>query len=403
MSQVLFTDRLIRNLKAEDGDRIDYSDSMIANDGSLPGSLILRVSQTGRKTWQVVYRIGWGESNRKLKRLSLGLYPALPLTKAREIARNNLQEAASGIDPAQKKQSELTVVVAAAEYIERHAKPNQRRWKETQRILNAELIPKHRGSKLSEVTTTHIRDIINTIENRGASIQANRTLQTIKAFWRWLIDRGYSEISPADPLRPPTKERSRDRVLEDTEVQLFWNACKSMGYPFGSVFQLLLLTAQRRQEVSSIRWSELDLDSCVWKIPASKTKPNREHIVPLSAPAISIISKTPRFSHDLLFSNTGTTAVSGFSRAKRKLDGLMQDKTQGVTIMPWRLHDLRRTATSGMARLGSGQVTIEKVLNHSSGKLSGVAAVYNRYGYQKEKSEALNDWADYVMDLVKEL
>ena len=402
MPQVLFTDKLIRNLKAEDGVRIEYSDSMIANDGSLPGSLILRVGKTGKKTWQIVYRVSSGESNRKLKRCGLGQYPALPLTKARENARDKLQEAARGIDPAQKKQSELTVGVAAAEYVERYAKPNQRRWKETQRILNAELIPTHGGSKLSEVTTTHIRDVINTIESRGASIQANRTLQTIKAFWRWLIDRGYSEMSPADPLRPPTKERSRERVLEDTEVQLFWNACKSMGYPFGSVFQLLLLTAQRRQEVSGIRWSELDLDGCEWRIPASKTKSNREHIVPLSAPAISIISKTPRFSHDLLFSNTGTTAVSGFSRAKRKLDGLMQDKTQVVTIMPWRLHDLRRTATSGMARLGSGQVTIEKVLNHSSGKLSGVAAIYNRYGYQKEKSEALNDWANYVMALVKE-
>ena len=99
MPQVLFTDKLIRNLKSEDADRIDYSDSMIANDGSLPGSLILRVSKTGRKTWQVVCRIGWGESNRNLKRLSLGLYPALPLTKAREDARDKLQEAASGIDP----------------------------------------------------------------------------------------------------------------------------------------------------------------------------------------------------------------------------------------------------------------------------------------------------------------
>ena len=402
MPQVLFTDKLIRNLKSENADRIDYSDSMIANDGSLPGSLILRVSKTGRKTWQVVYRIGWGESNRKLKRLSLGLYPALSLTKARENARDKLQEAARGIDPAQKKQSELTVGVAAAEYVERYAKPNQRRWKETQRILNAELIPTHGGFKLSEVTTTHIRDVINTIESRGASIQANRTLQTIKAFWRWLIDRGYSEMSPADPLRPPTKERSRERVLEDTEVQLFWNACKSMGYPFGSVFQLLLLTAQRRQEVSGIRWSELDLDGCEWRIPASKAKNNREHIVPLSAPAMSIISKTPRFSHDLLFTTTGITAVSGFSKAKKKLYRLMQDKTQGVTIMPWRLHDMRRTAASGIAKLGSDQVTIEKALNHSSGKLSGVAAVYNRYGYHKEKSEALNDWANYVMALVKE-
>ena len=401
MPQKTLTDKLLRNLKAKDKDRVEYSDSVIANDGSLPGSLIVRVSKSGRKTWVVMYRVGWRKSHRIQKRMSIGLYPSVSLTEAREIARNTLREAASGVDPSQKKHDELTLSEAAERYIERHAKVNQRRWKETHRILKAELIPKYGSYKLSEVGTSNIRDIINTIENRGAPIQANRTLQIIKGFWGWLIERGYTDVSPAKLLKPPSKEHSRDRVLNDREIKLFWHACELVGYPFGSIFKLLLLTGQRRGEVAGMQWTEIDVDGCVWKIPAGKTKSEREHIVPLSAPAISIILNTPRLSYDFLFSTTGKTASSGFSRAKKKVVTLMQEAAEDTTIAPWRLHDLRRTATSGMASLGSGQVTIDKVLNHSSGKLSGVAAIYNRYGYQKEKSEALDEWADYIVNLIE--
>ena len=150
MPQKTLTDKLLRNLKAKYKDRVEYSDSVIANDGSLPGSLIVRVSKSGRKTWVVMYRVGWRKSHRIQKRLSIGLYPSVSLTEAREIARNTLREAASGVDPSQKKHDELTLSEAAERYIERHAKVNQRRWKETHRILKAELIPKY-SYKLSKL------------------------------------------------------------------------------------------------------------------------------------------------------------------------------------------------------------------------------------------------------------
>jgi integrase len=154
--------------------------------------------------------------------------------------------------------------------------------------------------------------------------------------------------------------------------------------------QLLLLTAQRRGEVAKMRWSQVDFVRRVWTIPSEVAKNGRAHEVPLSDMALKILGTLPRFVHaDFVFTTTGHSPISGFGRMKRNLDTRM-----GVT--GWRLHDLRRTAASGMARLGTAPHVIEKVLNHVSGTISGVAAVYNRHGYEQEKREALRRWASHL-------
>jgi integrase len=159
-----------------------------------------------------------------------------------------------------------------------------------------------------------------------------------------------------------------------------------MGWPFGPLFQLLLVLGQREDEIAGMRWSDLDLVRGVWTLPREASKSDRLNQVPLPALARQIIEQLPRTGSELVFSTTGSTPVSGFSKAKKRCDQL-----SGVT--GWRLHDLRRTVASGMARLKVEPWVVEKVLNHQTGQLSGVAGVYNRWGYFDEKQEALERWA----------
>jgi integrase len=178
--------------------------------------------------------------------------------------------------------------------------------------------------------------------------------------------------------------------LADEELKSFWHTTEEIGFPFGPAFQLMALTGQRRGEVAGMQWSHLNIEQAVWTIPANVAKNGRAHEVPLSPLALDIVGALPRFAgSDLIFTTTGLSPISGFGRAKDRLDFIMQSNE-------WRLHDLRRTAASGMARIGVAPHVIEKVLNHVSGQISGVAAVYNRHGYQHEKREALEGWADFL-------
>jgi integrase len=159
---------------------------------------------------------------------------------------------------------------------------------------------------------------------------------------------------------------------------------------------MLILSGQRLGEVSGMRWSELDFPGHLWKIPKERCKNGIAHDVPLSRQAIAILGKLPRISgeQDFVFTTNGKTAVSGFSQAKRRLDAAVRN------IPPWVLHDLRRTCASGCARLGMPVHVVEAVLNHKSGTIRGVAAVYNRYSYDAEKRACLEAWGRYVEALV---
>jgi integrase len=209
----------------------------------------------------------------------------------------------------------------------------------------------------------------------------------------WALDRGMIEINPIAGLKPPTKPRARDRVLTDGELARLMDAAKHEGYPFGTIAQVLLLTAQRRGEVSGMKWTSIDFEAGVWSIASENAKNGLAHDVPLSVPVLDLLRCVPRFiGSDYVFTTTGKTPVSGYGRAKDRLDDAVG--TEG-----WWYHDLRRTAASGMARIGVSPHVIEKVLNHKSGIISGVAAVYNRYSYSLEKRAALEQWAAHVTQL----
>ena len=168
------------------------------------------------------------------------------------------------------------------------------------------------------------------------------------------------------------------------------------GFPFAPCIQLLLLTGQRRGEVSGMRWSELDFENAIWTIPAKRAKNGSAHMVPLAPLALEVIRTVPRYlDSDFVFTTTGRTAISGFGRLKRRLDIAF-----GPDAEDWRVHDLRRTVATNMAMLKVQPQVIEAVLNHKSGLVSGVAAIYNRHSYLDEKREALEAWANRVAEII---
>jgi integrase len=215
----------------------------------------------------------------------------------------------------------------------------------------------------------------------------------IKTFFAWCVGRAILDISPANGLVAPAREKSRDRVLEDAELARVIRAARQIGGPYAGVVELLALTGQRREEVAGLTWDELDFTGQTWTLPAFRTKNGRSHIVHLSKEAIAVLMRMPRLG-SFVFSLSGTKPFQSFSAAKREIDKLSQ-------ITGWRLHDLRRTCVSGMARLGIAPHVADKVLNHQTGTISGVAAVYQRHEFLAERKDALVRWGSHVAGLLQ--
>ena len=357
---------------------------------TLVRGLGLRVTERGAKSWVIMYRV-----DGRQRRHTLGTYPDLKLKDAREEAREALRKVAKGGDPAEEKIAARrapaadrpeSVEEAAEEFIERYAKPKNRSWKETERIFQREVLPRWGKRPVGTIARRDVIELLDDIIDRGAPYMANRVLACVRRLFNWCVERDKISASPAANVKAPGVEAARDRVLSDEEIKTLWGAWESMGWPFGLAFRLLLVTAQRRDEVASMRWSDINLEQALWTLPRERTKSDRLNELPLSSLAIEILEAVPR-TGEYVFSTTGRTPISGYSKAKRRCD-----KLSGVT--GWRIHDLRRTAASGMARLGIAPHVVEKVLNHANGQISGVAAVYNRHGYTDEKRHALEAWAN---------
>ena len=330
---------------------------------------------------------------------------------ARQAACDSLAKAEAGDNPVAEKQAAvaaaITVGAAAASYLahcDRNLQPKTAA--EWRRIFEHDVLPRWGERPLAAITKGDVIELVNDKAARrerkrqglteGAAVQAGKMLTRLRTFFGWAVA---GDIAPADPtggVRKPAKEASRDRVLTDDEVGAFWKGAEQLGRPFGLVFRLMLLTAQRESEVAGMRWSELDLDARTWTIPGARAKNGKSHIVYLNGLAIEVLEQVPRIvDQELLFSGNGTTPVSGFSSAKTRLDAAMSG------INDWVLHDLRRTATTGLARLGIPPHIADKVLNHTAGTIRGVAATYNRFEYLDERRAALDAWGRFVESLVR--
>jgi len=349
----------------------------------------LRVFPSGRKVYTVKYRYGV-----KQRRLPLGVHPRISLQEARAKAIEALRLVDDGIDPAaRRRQLGMTVEAICGDFIRQYARPRNRSWKEAERILQREFVAVHGQRDIREIKRHDILELMDGAIERGAAYQANRIHSNLRKLFNWCLERGIIDTSPVLGTKPPTREQARDRVLTDDEIRAVLHVCAKDAYPFRQFVPLLLATAQRRGEVSQMKWSQLDLDAKQWVIPAELSKNGKPHVVPLNDFALRLLAEVPRFTDcDWVFTTTRRSPISGFSKALRHIHA--ESETTA-----WRYHDLRRTAASGMARAGIAPHVVEKVLNHISGTISGVAAVYNRYGYDAERREALDKWGTFLEDL----
>ena len=371
-------------------------------DGLVPG-LYFIIQPSGARSWAVRYRAGG-----KTRKHTLGTFPAVDLRAAREKARAALVDVAKGDDPGATKQAAKAEASAdrdfvervAEQFVERYAKAKQRSWEETKRILDREVVKPWRGRRLSAISRADVHELLDAVVDRGTPVMANRVLAALRKMCGWAVERGLIVASPCDKVKAPSAENSRDRVLSDAELRLLWTATVKVGWPFGPLVRLLLLTAQRRDEVGRMRWSEVDLGAATWTLPRERVKNNQAHAVPLSEPTLAILRDLPRIDsgEDFVFTVSGRTPVSGFGKAKLRIDAAIA-AANGAPLPRWVLHDLRRTAATGMARQAVALPVIERVLNHVSGSFGGIVGVYQRHGFEDEKRAALNAWGAFVEGL----
>jgi integrase len=359
----------------------------------------LKVTARGARTYLLQYRMGGRET--PTRRYTIGPHGS-PWTpeSARQRAQELLLLVRRGIDPAEaeRTQRQASVELAFDRYVdlfvERYAKREQRRsWKQAQQTLKLHAVPRLRSKPLPAIER---REIAFLLEDLAADRPATaRYLHaTLRKLFRWAVSRGDLGHSPMGEMSSPAPAATRDRVLDDSELAEIWKGTEGLGFPFGPIFRLLIATGQRREEVGAMSWGEIDLPRRTWIVPAARSKNGVAHVVPLSDLALSELRPLAEITEQgFVFSTTGKTAPSGWSKAKSRLDGLVGAQNgAGAETKPWRTHDLRRTLATGLQRLGVRFEVTEAVLNHISGSRSGVAGVYQRHNWASEKREALDNW-----------
>jgi integrase len=404
------TDIELRNLPLPKTGKVQYPDGQIRGFG-------VRVSAKGLKTFYLAYRV-----NGKNRRLMLGHYPHTSLSKARAKAHAALSSVKEKSDPKTK-----AVVRAATfgealdQFVELYCKTSNRTSTayETERILRSVFLPLWGTRKLETIGKADVLAVTDRLLKAGKPSAANHAFSAARKLFSWCVARDFITVSPCYTLHAPAPIGKRTNVIADKDLALIWKAAADeVGYPFGTIFQLLTLTAQRRGEVCGMRWDELDLDNGLWNIPASRTKNGHPHTVPLTATTLEILEQVaPRLrttKSAFVFPARGMPEQSytGYSKGKRELDAKVEKrrrKLAGEAGMPseeiedldWTLHDLRRTAATRMAELGVLPHVVERVLNHVSGTFGRVAGVYNRFQYVDEMREALTIWEAHLLELLK--
>jgi len=392
------TDLKIRKIRPPENGRLEIADRRLAG-------LSLRVTRNGVKTFALRTRV-----NGRLVRVTLGRYPELSLAEARAKAHEAIAKARAGIEIGGGRRSSEGFAFDAVvrNYIDQQCRRfmKERSCREAERVLSVEFIANWRNRDVRKVTKQDVIAVVNEIFTRPQLDAKKRTVRTerpsaanhafghVRAFFNWCVGQGKIEISPCVGLRSPAPKKKRDRVLADDELAAIWRAAESLGYPYGGIVRLLITTVQRRSEVAGLRWEMLDWTERLWRVPGAENKSGREYVVPLSDFALSIIKGVPRIDQRLLFpaQRSDGKVFADWSKSKRRLDELSG-------VMDWTIHDLRRTGSTNLAKLGVAPHVKERVLNHLTGELGGVAGVYDIYSYLPEKRAALDLWAERIAEI----
>ncbi len=434
------TDGFVEGFEADGRDQTIW-DETLARFG-------LRITPAGRKLYVLQYRAkpapGVPSTSRKV---TIGEHDGAlwNVTKARAAARKVLGAVDVGGDPVAERQAtaeaherdkaaaadakakaaadaearELDRFEAVADRYVARALTKKRSGAEAARLLRQGPVAAWGSRHVAAIRRVDVADLLDAIAQRSPAT-ARLTYAALRGLFGWCIERELLNVSPCDHVKAPPRPAARDRVLSDGELAVIWQGADALGFPFGPVIKLLILTGQREGEVAGMAWSELDLDAATWTIPKERTKNAREHVVDLAPEAMAVIGAVPR-DGDLLFparrasarkhvratGETDLKPVVGFAAAKRLLDGDVRPKTKvplpTYDLAHWRLHDLRRTAASGIAGMPGGRFpphVVERVLNHASGVTGGLVGVYQRHEYRPERKAALEAWGAHVAAVV---
>jgi integrase len=377
-------------LKPGEADRIWFDDA-------IPG-FGLRIRDTGSRSWVFQYKIGT-----KTRRLVIGQASAVKAGRAREIAGEHHAKVKLGHDPAAEKRLQVqrashTLGALATRYLEQQRgelRPGS--YREIARHLEKHAAPLHR-LPVDAVDQRTIAERLSEIDKNSGAVTANRVRASMSAMYTWGMRGG---LVLANPVANTNKreERPRDRILGDAELRLIWKALEDNQY--GAIVKLLMLTGQRANEIAGLRWSEVDFERGVISLPGERTKNGRPHEVPMANQARSLLEAQSRTEDRELVFGKGNGPFSGFSRCKDALNARIAELSGGRALAQWVLHDLRRSAATGMAEIGVQPHVIEAVLNHVSGHKGGIAGIYNRAQYSAEKAQALARWDEHVGCIVR--
>jgi integrase len=375
----MFTDKGIKGLRHPANGQYDRFEG-----GKLKAFGIRVGKET--KTFFVGVRIGG-----KYRRITIGKYDekgraGLTLKEARDRAYDVIKDAQAGITPElKKKRSERGTFGAVVESFMQDYASKLRSRDEMQRMVNRDLSG-WRDRQISEITRGEIKELLR-IKARTAPVAANRLKALISKIFNWALKEEIIDSSPALRLDPPggsEQDRQRTRTLSEDEIKLVWNSFDRIGYPYGPLFKMLLLTGQREGEVGGMRWSEIAPDG--WHLPNERAKRGKGHLVPLSSLAREVLADVPQLG-DLVFRGRQDKPLDAYGHAKTRIN---------VNIPPWRLHDLRRTFATHMRSLGVDRLVVSKLLNHSE---AGVTHIYDRYSADPEKAAAMERWANRLREI----
>lgn len=386
-------------------------------DGEGPRGFGFRVTPKGVRSYIFQYRVGGAAS----RRMTIGQHGAWTAERARQRAKELARDVDVGIDPvqAEKTRRRQAVTLEFGSYLDTFRDGYLKTewgssWEQAYRQLEMHVLPYLKGTALPALTKADINSVFDKLKGRPAL--ARNAWAALSKLMNWAARRGDIPVNLMAAMDAPPTVAARKRTLSDAEILALWRATLSFDRPFGEFIRLLLITLQRRSEVAELPWKELSRLESLWRLPADRAKNNLDHLVPLSTLATELLEGMGWKHRAFAFSTTGTTPISGFSKIKKRLDEAMLTELQKIederaeaagqapdeiNLEGWRLHDLRRTGTTQMQRLGIGIEVTERVINHhQGGSASGIRGIYNLYDYQDEKRRALQAWADWLSRLI---
>ena len=402
MPTVALTDRFCSTAKPLSG-RTDYFDATVQG-------LALRVTEHGHRSWCFHYR---APRDGKRARATIGTYPATSLAAARGKALEARGHVDAGNDPRQvlagQSTAGMTVAALVEAYLTAPERAALRSKAEIERRLRKNVVPVIGEVKLAELRRRDVRNVTDAMLRRGVKVEATRTFEDVRAMVRWAVENEYLDANPLDGMSKPAEGTSSNRVLSDDEIYTLWNGLpKALARSIDCqrIIKLCLVTGQRVGEVAGMLRSELDLKAREWRLPGSRTKNAHAHVVPLSDLALDIVKEAMADAGQggpLFPCGGGSLSPAAVARTILRANEASKERPLGrFGIASWSAHDLRRTALTGMARLGVAPIVLGHVANHRTTTRAGVTlAVYSQYTYDKEKRAALDLWAGRLAAIVR--